>query len=215
MIAVVGGEKGGTGKTTIALNLAVCHAVRGRDVVVVDADPKRSASPWAQHRALVHPDRPAVQYVELLGQLYVPLCDLAERHEIVIVDVAGSDSVELRTALAAADRLYSPLIPSHCDLATAGDMHALVRTVQQLGNHALKATIVLNDCPHHTADNEVSDARFLLAELEPRLSVASVHIATRKIYRQAFSQCLSVVEMPNRHNKAQAEVWALYEELTK
>ena len=50
MIVLIGGEKGGTGKTTIATNLAALRALAGRDVLLVDTDPQGSASYWASSR---------------------------------------------------------------------------------------------------------------------------------------------------------------------
>ena len=50
MIVLIGGEKGGTGKTTIATNLAALRAMAGRDVLLVDTDPQGSASYWTTSR---------------------------------------------------------------------------------------------------------------------------------------------------------------------
>ncbi|MQU56048.1 AAA family ATPase, partial [Pseudomonas sp. FSL R10-1339] len=50
MIVVVGCNKGGAGKTTTCVNLAVALARRGSDVCLVDADPQRSASKWYAER---------------------------------------------------------------------------------------------------------------------------------------------------------------------
>ena len=44
MIVVVGGIKGGSGKTTVATNLAIIQAVNGRDVLLIDADDQETAS---------------------------------------------------------------------------------------------------------------------------------------------------------------------------
>ena len=51
MIVLIGGEKGGTGKTTLATNLAQMRAARGHDVLLVDTDKQESASSWASLRA--------------------------------------------------------------------------------------------------------------------------------------------------------------------
>ena len=50
MIVLIGGEKGGTGKTTLATNLAAMRALAGRDVLMIDTDPQGSANYWAQSR---------------------------------------------------------------------------------------------------------------------------------------------------------------------
>ena len=49
-IILIGGEKGGTGKTTLAVNLAALRASQGRDVLLIDTDIQASASYWAQSR---------------------------------------------------------------------------------------------------------------------------------------------------------------------
>ncbi len=50
MVILIGGEKGGTGKTTIATNLAALRALAGHDVLLVDTDSQGSASYWASSR---------------------------------------------------------------------------------------------------------------------------------------------------------------------
>ena len=95
MIILIGSQKGGPGKTTIAVNLAVEFARQGKDVVLVDADSQRSAARW-------HADReeqghtPRIACVEKLGSIHLTLQDLANRYDTVIVDVAGKDSQEFK-----------------------------------------------------------------------------------------------------------------------
>jgi ABC-type Na+ transport system ATPase subunit NatA len=59
MIVAVLGEKGGTGKTTLATNLAGMRAAEGRDVLIIDADRQGSASYWAEKRSVSWPMRTA------------------------------------------------------------------------------------------------------------------------------------------------------------
>lgn len=90
MMLLVGGEKGGTGKTTLAVNLASMRACHGRDVLLVDTDPQGSASYWAQTR--VDDGRLArVSSVQKFGKgLVAALKDLSLRYEDVIVDAGGA-----------------------------------------------------------------------------------------------------------------------------
>ena len=81
MIVLIGGEKGGTGKTTLATNLAQMRAARGRDVLLVDTDKQESASAWASLRA-EEGIEPTITAVQKLGKnITRDLLDLAKRYD--------------------------------------------------------------------------------------------------------------------------------------
>jgi chromosome partitioning protein len=109
MIVLIGGEKGGTGKTTLATNLAAKRALAGRDVLLVDADAQGSASYWAQSRDEAGPRR--VACVQKFGKgLKSEVLDLANRYQDI--DAGDRDSPELRAALVVAGRAYIPVQPT-------------------------------------------------------------------------------------------------------
>ena len=102
MIILVGGEKGGTGKTTIVTNLAALRAMAGRDVLLVDTDPQGSASYWTTSRD-EDAIKPRVACIQKFGKgLQVEVKDLASRYQDIIIDAGGRDSVELRAAMVVA-----------------------------------------------------------------------------------------------------------------
>jgi chromosome partitioning protein len=117
MILLVGSQKGGAGKSTIATNLAAEYARQGSDVVLVDADVQRSSARW-------HADReaagltPAIACIEKLGNISGTLNDLDGRYGVVIVDVAGKDSKEMRTGMVVAHKMIVTVRPSQFDLDT-------------------------------------------------------------------------------------------------
>ncbi len=99
MILLLGGEKGGTGKSTMATNLAAAHLINGKDVILVDADKQASSSDWAALRD-ENEITPRVPCVQKLGKkLHVEIQDLEKRYETVIVDYGGRDSIEMRSAM--------------------------------------------------------------------------------------------------------------------
>jgi chromosome partitioning protein len=109
-IILIGGEKGGTGKTTLAVNLAALRALKGRDVLVMDTDIQASASDWAQTRDETAVT-PRVACIQKFGKgLQTEAHDLAKRYQDLIIDAGGRDSLELRAALVVAGRI-SPSSP--------------------------------------------------------------------------------------------------------
>lgn len=208
MIIVIGSQKGGPGKTTVAINLAVEYARQGKDVVLVDADPQRSAARW-------HADReeqghvPAIACVEKLGSIHQTLQDLATRYDTVIVDVAGKDSKEMRTGMTAADKLVVVVRPSQLDLDTLGHMTNVIEQAIDF-NPELDVHGLITQAPSNVYNSERTDAGEYLSDY-PRIPALRTVIYERKAYRDVVGEGLGVVEWSN--HKAKAEIQALAQEL--
>src|SRR5438093_9053329 len=83
IISVVN-QKGGTGKTTVATNLAACFAGTGREVLVIDADPQRSALDWRADRPA---DQPQVQAVGLPARnLHQEIEPFRRKYDVILID---------------------------------------------------------------------------------------------------------------------------------
>jgi chromosome partitioning protein len=209
MILLVGGEKGGTGKTTLSTNLAALRAAAGRSVLLVDTDKQGSSGAWAGLRVEAEGDLPAVPCVQLFGKTVAhQLRDLAPRYDDLIVDAGGRDSVELRSAMVAADRLLVPIQASQFDVWTLEQMDALVEQAGAL-NPGLEARLVINRASPHPRVREADEARELLADF-PNLAFGGVVIRDRIAYRRAAGEGLAVAEMPEPDPKAVAEIEACY-----
>ena len=99
MVVIVGGEKGGTGKTTLAVNLAAYRTGEGYEVLIVDTDRQGSASFWAQTRA-ENEKKGHIPCVQKFGKnLPKDVMSLASKYEDIIIDAGGRDSMELRYGL--------------------------------------------------------------------------------------------------------------------
>ena len=143
MIVLIGGEKGGTGKTTIATNLAALRALAGRDVLLVDTDPQGSAGYWTTSRS-EKGIKPRVACIQKFGKgLQEELQDLASRYQDIIIDAGGRDSVELRSAMVVAHKAYVPIQASQFDIWTLAQMNDLIVTAQGF-NPNLCAWVVIN-----------------------------------------------------------------------
>lgn len=212
MISLIGGEKGGTGKTTLATNLAAKRAASGRDVLLVDTDRQGSASFWGAVRdeAIAEGSPlPAVPCVQVFGKGAArQITDLAGRYDDVIVDAGGRDSVELRSAMVAADRLFVPVQASQFDVWTLEQMDGLVAQAQAI-NPSLRAAVVFNRASTHPRVKEAEEARGFVADFES-LDYAEVIVRDRIAYRRAASEGRGVGEMPEPDAKAVAEMAQWY-----
>ena len=111
MIVLVGGEKGGVGKTTLAVNLAAMRARAQHDVLLVDADKQASANLWANIRDQEKVDPPVRCVQKRVKGLAADVRDLATRYEDIVIDAGGQDSVELRAAMTIAALAIFPIQP--------------------------------------------------------------------------------------------------------
>lgn len=211
MIILIGGEKGGTGKTTLATNLAAMRVLAGRDVLLIDTDPQGSANYWVQSRdeAKINP---RVSCVQKFGKgLAVEVKDLATRYQDIILDAGGRDSVELRSALVAVEKVYIPIQPSQFDIWTLNAMNTLVETAKGF-NSQLQANVIISRASTNPSVQEANETRILLADF-PNLQPLDIVIRDRIVYRKAAKDGLSVTELKPTDLKADEEMQALYLEV--
>ena len=211
MIVLIGGEKGGTGKTTIATNLAAMRALAGRDVLLMDTDPQGSANYWAQSRDELEV-MPRVACVQKFGKgLSAEVKDLARRYQDIIIDAGGRDSVELRAAMVVSDKAYIPIQPSQFDIWTLNQMESLVETAKGF-NPALNAWVVISRSSTNPSVHESDDTIEILNDFQ-NLFLAKATIKDRIAYRKAASGGLGVVELKPKDTKAAEEMELLYQEV--
>lgn len=196
MRILIGGEKGGCGKSTLATNLVVALRLAGRDALLLDADGQRTSAKWAERRA-VSEIVPAVPCTEKRDDLKAVVRELGSRYQDLIVDAGGRDSRELRSALLVVDLALFPLRPSQADLETVPHLSELLQLARSLReNGAPLAGLVLSMAPTHYLVSEARDAANMLETL-PDFVLAEAVIRERKVYRDALLSGRSVLEMDN------------------
>lgn len=130
-------QKGGSGKTTLSLNLAIAATKSNRSVVVIDLDPQQSAARWARLRSADEPviiSGHAPNLSALLDQARAGGADLA------IIDTAPKSESASLTAAKAADLLLIPCQPSSLDLDAVADTVNIAKLAKR------PAVFVLNNC---------------------------------------------------------------------
>lgn len=206
-IVMIGGEKGGTGKSTTATNLAVHLKLEGVDVMLLDADKQGTSYKFIDRRDKT--DLPKIPCVQKLGNIYNTAMDLAKRCEVLIIDAGGRDSPELRSGMVAADVIYIPIKASQADLETLPTVDELVTNARAM-NPELQAFALLCLAPSNPLINEVEEAQQLLEDF-PNLKLSECIIRDRKAFRDALLEGKGVVEM--RNSLAKAEIQLLAQEI--
>lgn len=208
MIVLIGGTKGGSGKSTICMNIAACLAQETKDFILVDTDVQPSSAKWVERRNK-NPDLPKIHCVQKQGDVQATVLDLEKRYGIVLIDAGGKESEELSTAMAVADLFYVPLRASQLDLETLSRLGKYIALVKPI-NKKLKILAILSQAPSNPMGNEIAEARELLEDF-PGIVLSEQVIRERKVYRDSVTEGKGVVEMKN--GTAKAEIQLLVEEI--
>lgn len=209
MIIVTGGQKGGTGKSTIATNLAVARAAAGRDVLLIDADEQQSSSDFTALRNGRLGGGAGYTNISLHGRaVRTETLRLKAKHDDVVIDAGGRDTDSQRAALTVADVALVPFVPRSFDMWTLGVVDGLVEEVLAV-NPGLRAYAFLNRCDPTGGDND--DAADLIRNEARNLLFLDAGLGNRKAYAKAAASGLGVAELRPLDEKAAAEAARLHD----
>ena len=209
MILVVGGEKGGAGKSCIAQNLSVWLKREGHDVLRLDADPQKTSYLWAQERLSNN------QLIELpvehaTGDLRRLLQDRAKRYAAIVVDVGGADSVTLRSAMTVATHILFPLRPKRRDLKTLENLEHLVSLTLPVNPDVIVRTVISQAPTLPSQITRILDAKDACTSFG--LKALNAIVYNRNVYDDADESGSSVIEL-GTDPKASDEIKQLATEL--
>ena len=212
MILTVGNTKGGVGKTTVALNLAVVRARSGRDVWFVDGDRQGTAQAAISLRtdARREPALACATYPDgsaLRGQI------AHQRHKFddVIIDAGGRDSSALRAAIGISDAVLIPFQPRSYDVWALDHMSGLIDEVLEFRD-GLRAYTVMNLADPGSRSRDNAEAVEAVSGFE-RFEYLPTPLRRRKAFANAAGFGLSVVECRPVDKQAVGEISALAETL--
>lgn len=210
MIITVGGIKGGSGKTTIATNLAVLRAQTGRDLLLVDADDQETASDFTMLRNEKLPNGAGFTSIKLTGAaVRTEIRRLADKYDDVVIDTGGRDTSSQRAALTVSSVLLVPFVPRSFDVWTLEKVSQLVAEMRA-ANPELAAYAFINRADPRGQDN--AEAEEVIRDTQ-ELTLIETPIGARKAFGNAAAQGLSVIELKPQDAKATDEVMMLYRHL--
>jgi len=208
MIIVIGGIKGGAGKSTIAANLAVRRATE-YNVLLVDGDEQETTALWASTRSANKVDLSNnLTCIQLQGRAARDeVLKLSAHYQDVIIDVGGRDTTTQRAALTIANLVLLPLPPRGPDIWTLDKVAELLEEVRTV-NPALLAWAFLNRADASGTDN--TEAMQMIADTEG-IDLIPPMIGDRKAFPNAHTQGLSAIEVKKTDPKAVKELEELYQ----
>ncbi|MBO0953188.1 AAA family ATPase [Fibrella forsythiae] len=210
-VIVVGSQKGGVGKTTIATNLAAWLVLQGAETLLVDADDQASASDFSAYR---EETRGSTGYtlVQINGShVRKQVESLRPKYDHIVIDTGGRDTTSQRAAMYVCDVFVTPFNPRAYDLWTVPRLADLVDEVQSMRPTPMEAYSFINRADTRSLDNrQVSDA---LAEYQ-QLKFLPHPLTNRKAFANSAAIGLAVFEMEQPDPKAVAEIEALFNEIT-
>jgi chromosome partitioning protein len=198
-IAIVS-QKGGSGKSTLSVHLAVAAMRTGQKVAILDTDPQGSAAAWGETREADFPPVVAVAAEDLAGALAEAR---SEGYDVVLIDTQPRASASLANIVAAADWALIPVRPSVFDITTADQTQRIVSAA------GTPYAFILNACPARAP--EIAEGREVLAQLGPVLDVA---IGERRVYGRALQTGQSVQEF-DAHSDAAMEIERAWSEIER
>jgi chromosome partitioning protein len=197
MITLVGNFKGGTGKSTVAFNLAIWLSTQGKKIAAVDLDPQGSLTD-------VMFVREEMEYEPLVPVFQELDKKMGKHWDEIIVDVGTADLPAMEKAMQLAGRVVIPVAPSQADVWSTQRFMDLVR--KNCKDDTI-VTGIINRADTHPKVTETEEAMEALS-LVPGLKMQKSYLYQRTAYRRAFSEGLAVFEMLPA-NKAAGEVWRL------
>ena len=213
MIVTVGNTKGGVGKTTLALNIAIARALAGKEVWLIDGDRQGTAQTAISIRAEAGqaPGIACATYPDGTT-LRAQVQQQRDKYDDIIIDAGGRDSTALRAALVLSDVLVVPFQPRSYDVWALNDIAALVDEARSVRD-GLRAVAILNCAdPGETSVDNIEAAQAVSGV--PQFEYLATPIRRRKAFANAAGQGMSVLEKSG-DKKAAEEMAALIAALFK
>lgn len=213
MVISVVNQKGGVGKTTIAVNLAVCFAKAKKDVLLIDADKQGSSLSFSTIRSEL--DTVKLPKYDFEQVLKPELHEMEFTHDLTLIDVGGSDGDVFRSGIYASDVIIMPLTPSSLDvwgseltLQIIDDANAYRKSnkkppirIYGLLNMVLPSTTLTADIREVASD---------IAQ-DYNIGFLKTELGMRVVYKRVINSGLGVIEA--KDPKAFEEMKSLYKEV--
>lgn len=203
VISVVN-QKGGAGKTTIALNIASAFALEEKRVLVIDSDPQATASDWGASRETA----PSFQIIQISKPiLHRDMDEIAQGYDVIIIDGPPRSNDVIRSAILAATQIVIPVQPSGADFWATKETVDLVKESSHFRDNQKAAFIISRRIPRTIIGRDVNQA---LEDFD--LPVLKGGTTQRIVYAESMTCGKTVFDIPEAI-EAQNEINQLKKEI--
>jgi len=209
MITVIGGIKGGSGKTTLATNLVVMHSMKKQKVLFIDADEQKTAIDWSRQRENLGVSTPWLTICLSGSDIRNQIQTLEKKYDEIIIDTGGRDTTSQRSALTVSDILLVPFQPRSFDIWTINQIASLIEEVLKF-NPNIQVLGVINRADSRGKDNEIA---MRMINEAPYITCLPITIGQRKSFSNSSAEGLSIFETKLEDQKAILEMNNLYKHL--
>lgn len=191
MLTVIGNLKGGTGKSTVAFNLAVWLAHEKAGVRVFDLDPQATLIDTAEIRE-EDGYQPAFEVSNDIDELERLVHSKGKKTPQLLADVSATNMLHMMKAISLADRVLIPVQPSQADIwSTQRFLKIVLSSIDQKNKPEIMGFI--NRADTHIGVRETGEAEEALQML-PNIQALGIRLYQRTAYRRSFSEGLAVFE---------------------
>ena len=187
MIIAIINEKGGSGKTTLAVNLASYFSALGDNILLIDSDPQGSVRSFMESRMQEGKELPLLLLCCLeLGPAEIK--KLQQHYDCVIIDTGGRDSIEMRGAMSIANISIIPIIPSQYDIAVLNKMIELHRQSQVFNPNTKALFCISKAFTNPKLQKNIRDLQDFIQKRKQKDSLDSMYLLDSILYERIAYQ---------------------------
>lgn len=213
MVVLFGHQKGGVGKSTIAINFAYQMQKKYRDLALLDLDSQNSAILFNQLReqeklpTIKCVTEDVIDFDEFIGRYY------KNKNNLLVIDSGGYDSNINRAALIKADLIITPVGISQIEIFGLQKFRKILKEASEVLETKIKTNVLLNNVDSRSK-NKLSDLREYIKDKNDYFNLLETTVHTRADYKNSYGDGLTVKEY-NKKGIAQSEIKQLSKEIYK